>query len=71
MVMRMTSAAMYWASKPSHDSLHPWHNGFTDGSLISGSLFELELLLSTLNMQAVNVINATITSHGCEAQNSP
>lgn len=63
---------MYWASKPSQDSRHPWQSGLTDGSLVnSGSLLELELPLSTLNMQAVNVINATITSHGCDAQNSP
>lgn len=71
MVIKITSAAMYCASKPSQDSRHPWHRGFTVGSLLSGSLLDEELPLSTLNMHAVNVMSATITSHGCEAQNSP
>lgn len=63
---------MYCASNPSQESRQPWHKGLTVGPLvISGSLVVLELPLSTLNMQAVNVINATMTSHGCDAQNSP
>lgn len=60
----MTSAALYSASSPSHESRQPWHCRCRVADVFS-------LVLSTVKMQAVNVSSATITSHGCEAQNSP
>lgn len=96
MVIRMTSAALYSASRPSQDWLQPWQGrwrlevadvlawllvimGGGAASALAEAVAALlrplaassVVLLSTVSMQAVMVSRATITSQGCEAQNSP
>lgn len=63
-VIKMVSTATYSASSPSQLSRHPWQLCKRDGG--TG-----DLLRSTVSMHAVSVNNATITSHGCDAQNFP
>lgn len=63
-VIKMVSTATYSASSPSQLSRHPWQLRKRDGG--TG-----DLLRSTVSMHAVSVSNATITSHGCDAQNFP
>lgn len=63
-VIKIVSTATYSASSPSHFSRQPWQLRNRDGGVG-------DLLWSTVNIHAVNVNNATITSHGCDAQNFP